>query len=150
MIKLMSDDFTLVLLAWRKRRRNHRLLFGHPARKIRLDWQRRLAVFKPGDIFAYERWDANKFGTQNWSISVLQAGRFGDSLTQTDGVRPGAKMLIHQNGKIACKALLATFDALKIHANLDAIPPEKWHLLSHRLEAQSGRQSILADIGLAR
>ena len=114
----MSDELTLVLMAWRKRRTNHRLLFGKPIKQIRLDWQRSLAAFKPGDIFAYERWNANKYGTQFWSISIVQAGSVGDELTALAGINPGAKLLAQRRGSDACKSFFSVLDAMRRHLSV--------------------------------
>lgn len=142
----MSDEYTLVQLAWRKRRRNHRILFGAPVRQVRLDWQRSFAVFKPGDIFGYERWEANKYGTQHWSISILQAGRRGEDLTVCNGVRPGAIRLLNRSGKDACKALLFLFDQLRLDGPLERLRPIDWQVFSHRIEGGSSPKIVKHDM----
>lgn len=130
MTKLMSDDLTIVYLVWRKRRRNYRILFGNPERFVRLDWQRSLAAFKPGQIFGYERWQANKFGTQHWSIHVLEAGQPGDHISTTAGVKPGAIMLAKREGKSACKGLLNGIDQLRAENVLNDLTATKWRLVN--------------------
>ena len=143
----MSDDFTLVFIAWSKKRRNHRLIFGRPAKHIRLDWQRSLAAFKPGDIFAYERWEANKYGTQHWSINVLQAGAEGEQFLKLPGVKPGAHILARRQGVEACKAFFTIFDTLRTNSVLEAITPSDWHRIGHRLSVDIKPEYILKDMG---
>lgn len=135
----MSDKNTLVMLAWRKRRRNHRLLFGEPQRRIRLDWQRSIAAFQPGDIFGYERWEANKFGTQHWSIYVAQAGQHSNALTVMPGVKPGAVLLTKMWGSDACKRFLKRLDMLRAQSTLSQISATKWRLIGHEMDSSGGR-----------
>lgn len=139
----MSDELTIAYLAWRKRRRNHRILFGDPVRKVRLDWQRSLAVFKPGDIFAYERWEANKYGTQHWSIHVLQAGRCGTRISTVLGIKPGAILLAKSEGKNACKQFLKLLDGVKTSQDLARVRSSKWRLYGNYLNTGRSPVSIL-------
>tara|TARA_R110002110_G_scaffold68080_4_gene184706 strand:- start:7476 stop:7913 length:438 start_codon:yes stop_codon:yes gene_type:complete len=131
----MSDELTLVSLSWRKRRRNHRLLFGTPCREVRLDWRRHLAVFEPGEIFAYERWEAGKYGTIHWSVHVLLASVSRSEISALQGVRPGAIILLSRSGKADCKALLGTFDVLRKRTNLTDIHANDWRQIGNRLAA---------------
>lgn len=142
----MSDELTLVLMAWRKRRTNHRLLFGKPIKQIRLDWQRSLAAFKPGDIFAYERWNANKYGTQFWSISIVQAGSVGDELTALAGINPGAKLLAQRRGSDACKSFFSVLDAMRRHQPLYQYEPAEWQVIGHRMNAGINPKYVLKDL----
>lgn len=129
----MSGDLTLVSLSWRKKRRNHRLLFGVPRGEIRLDWQRNLAVFAPGDLFAYERWEASKYGTTHWSICVLQAGAPGDHLTALQGLKPGAILLAKRSGKRACTILLSEFDRIRKTKPLESVRANDWCQIGNHL-----------------
>ncbi|MBO6690206.1 MAG: DUF2840 domain-containing protein [Henriciella sp.] len=142
----MSDELTIVLMAWRKRRTNHRLLFGKPIKQIRLDWQRSLAVFNPGDIFAYERWEANKFGTQFWSISIAQAGGVGDELIALAGVKPGAKLLAQRRGSDACKSFFSVLDMMREHQPLCRYQPAEWRVIGHRMNAGINPKYVLNDL----
>ena len=80
-------DLIAVLIAYRKSRINHRLRFGSPVNEVRLGWHRKLAVFQPGQIFGYERWRADQYGTQDWRFFVLQAKARGSILTMQKGDR---------------------------------------------------------------
>lgn len=129
----MSDELTLVLLSWRKRRRNYRLLFGEPKRIIRLDWQRRIAAFLPGSIFGYERWEGNKYGTQSWMIYVAQAKPPACSVSTISGIKPGAELLTVQSGKPACKAFLKLMSEAQRCRVLNQFQPSDWRVLGARL-----------------
>ena len=141
--KLMSDELTIAYLAWRKRRRNHRILFGDPVRWIRLDWQRSIAAFEPGQIFGYERWEANKYGTQHWSIYVIQAGEVGEQLSTVMGIKPGAVLLAKREGADACKQFLKLLDGVRNQENIAQISASKWRLYGNYLSTGRSPQSIL-------
>lgn len=102
---------TAIVLSYRKNRKNYRLLFGHPRQEIRRGWHRKLAVFEPGELFAYERWEANSYGTQRWRIIVCRTVENG-SVTRIPGVYPGAKLLLMVNGKTKSKRFLSCLDWL--------------------------------------
>ncbi|WP_339636732.1 DUF2840 domain-containing protein [uncultured Hyphomonas sp.] len=122
----VPSDLTLVSVSWRKNRRNHRVLFGAPRRWIRLDWRRRIAVFQPGDIFAYERWSGDRFGTQSWQVFVLQACTPGSGLQVLPGIKPGAEILVSAHGKPAAKRLLALLDRLECTRKLGHMSEHDW------------------------
>jgi hypothetical protein len=131
----MASELTTVSIAWRKRRRNHRLIFGAPYRWVRLDWRRRLAAFTPGQIFAYERWRANKYGTQSWQIFVVKAGRHKTCVQRIPGVFPGAELLLAAYGSTASKRLLKCFDQLGKTEPLERISEHRWKQISYLKEA---------------
>lgn len=135
----MSDENTLVMLAWRKRRRNYRLLFGDPQRIVSLDWQRSMAAFEPGVIFGYERWLANKYGTQHWSIYIGQTGCPSSALSAIPGVKPGAVLLTRIWGADACKRFLKRLDALREREPIVDISATKWRLIGHEFASERGR-----------
>ncbi|MEO0823988.1 MAG: DUF2840 domain-containing protein, partial [Pseudomonadota bacterium] len=90
-----------------------RLLFGQPARLVRLDWQRRLAVFEPGSVLGYERWQASTFGTVDWQIFIVETRRPGARVDDIAGIRPGAELLAAVHGKPGSKWMLAAVDAIR-------------------------------------
>lgn len=141
----MADDLTLVSIAWRKRRRNHRLLFGTPYRWVRLDWRRRCAAFKPGQIFAYERWRANKYGTQSWQVFVVKTISTTGSGQRIAGVMPGGELLLSAHGAAASKRVLKTFDQLSDVCPIDSISENRWRQIAC---LQSTGLSHLAAISL--
>lgn len=139
----MAHDLTVVSIAWRKRRRNHRLLFGAPLHMVRLDWQRRLAAFRAGDIFAYERWQGGKFGTVEWHIFVLQAGHAGEQVSKVSGIFPGAIVLAQVSGKERCKRFLSLLDELKSQRELSDYSAGKWRQFSLLFEMTHNTTSML-------
>lgn len=136
----MSDELTLALQSWRKRRRNFRVLFGSSYNKIRLDWQRSLVAFEPGEIFGYERWEANKFGTQRWSIHVLKTVPRSTNICLVPGIKPGAEILLAVHGKRDCKAVLGVIDACRKTRELEQLSPVKWRMFGHQILSQDRRK----------
>jgi len=134
---MTAKNCTAVILSYRKNRHNHRLLFGSPEVEIRRGWHRKLAVFSPHRLFAYERWEANQFGTQRWEIFVCRTGIDG-SLTKVQGVIPAAELLLNVQGKTKTKRLLSVLDQLKnSHINLENIADRYWSELHSSFEAGS-------------
>lgn len=105
-------ELTAVIIQYRKNRINNRLLFGEPNLIIRRSWQRKFATFQPEQIFGYERWRGNAYGTQSWEIYVLRASAVGPAVT-VKGVIPGAEILLRVNGKTRAKRFLAWLEALE-------------------------------------
>lgn len=132
---MRSIDLTTASVSWRKKRRNHRILFGEPIRWVRLDWQRKLAVFQPGQIFGYERWRGDKYGTQLWQIFVVRAVPSGQSAERIPGVRPGAETLLSAQGKDRAKRALKLIEQVKIHTDDCALDVERWSMIANRFEA---------------
>lgn len=104
-----QNSYSAVLLHHRKKRINHRLLFGEPSNIVRLDWQRSLAVFQQDQVLGYIRWLGNKYGTQTWTIYVLQTSKTG-TMTGVPGVHPGAEILLEASGKVAVKAVFQVIE----------------------------------------
>lgn len=117
---------TAVLLRHRKNKINDRLLFCVPRFSVRLDWQRALAVFSPGQVFGYVRWRANTYGTQTWQLYILRALGSGP-LTAIPGVHPGADILLKASGASPVKK---AFKAIEQSRNIGLkpvdIPPAYW------------------------
>lgn len=130
----MSDNFTLVMQSWKKRRRNHRVLFGLSEKSVRLDWQRSLVAFKPEQIFGYERWEANKYGTQFWSINVLKSARPDEQICRVRGVNPGAIVLADLRGKANCKRALSIIDSLKARGDIKRLGAAEWRLIGNEIQ----------------
>jgi len=130
---MSAECYTLVIQSYRKNRHNHRLLFGAPVRIVRRGWRRQMAVFKAGQVFGYERWHANHFGTQTWSITVCCVAE-GVLFTRVPGVLPGADVWLHAAGKSRVKRVFAALDAIK-HAGLlsEEVPGRRWRELATSL-----------------
>ena len=141
----MAHELTTVSIAWRKRRRNHRLLFGKPTRWVRLDWRRRLAVFEPGQLFGYERWRANQYGTQEWQIFILKAAKANTRICQIPGVLPGADLLLSAHGTTGSRRLLKVLDHVSETIRLDVLSEMSWRQIACLWNAN---MSEIAHLGL--
>lgn len=126
--------FTAVLIAYRKNRLNHRIIFGEPASTVRLGWRRKLEIFEPGQIFAYERWRANSYGTQDWRFYVLKALSCG-TMTRVPGVTPGGEVLFAMRGSTRTKRALKLLTAIKRDgADPARLSPHEWRGLHNQVE----------------
>ncbi len=113
------------------------LRFGEPARTIRLDRWRRVAVFLPGAMFCRIRWHANDYGTIRWQLMVMQACTLLDDAQRIPGVLPGARLLLHAEGEPAVRAVLAQLDAIEAQNIAPAdVSPAYWRTLGNRLAAR--------------
>lgn len=133
----MTTDamLTTVAVSWRQKHRNHRLVFGAPARWVRLDWRRRLAVFRPGSVLGYERWRRGRFGTVDWQVFVIETGRACEPLAAIPGVKPGARILLAAQGKDRARRFLEELKRLQTPGAVEAIPALKWQVLGARFAA---------------
>ena len=130
-------SLTRVSLAYVEQRIDLYLRFGEPARTIRLDRWRRVAVFLPGAIFCRIRWHANDYGTIRWQLMVMQACTPLDAAQRIPGVLPGARLLLNAEGEPAVRAVLARIDAIEAlaFAAID-VSPAYWRTLGNRLAAR--------------
>lgn len=108
----MSARLTAVHEHYRKKRYNHRVIFGSPMRYVRRGWRSRLAIFEAGQVFGYERWLADKYGTQHW-IMVIGRAVQGGAFATLSGIKPGLDIWVRVTGKTKVKRLLAIIDVLK-------------------------------------
>ena len=128
---------TRVSLAFIEQRIDIYLRFGEPARTIRLDRWRRVAMFLPGAVFCRIRWQANDYGTVRWQLMVMQACTPLDAAQRIPGVLPGARLLLHADGDPAVRAVLAQLDAIEAQGIAPAdVSPAYWHTLGNRLAAR--------------
>jgi len=95
-----------------KKRYNHRVVFGQPLRRVRRGWRSRYAVFAAGQVFGYERWLANQYGTQVWTLTIGKAVQAGHH-TRMPGIKPGAEIWVMAKGKTQVKRLFTALDAIK-------------------------------------
>ncbi|MGR7922187.1 DUF2840 domain-containing protein [Zobellella denitrificans] len=127
---------TRVSLAYIEQRINLYLRFGNPARTVQLDRWRRCAVFLPAAIFCRIRWQANDYGTVRWQLMVLQARTPLDTMQRIPGIRPGARILLHAEGKQKTRAVLAQIDAIEaLGIDPAEVSPAYWRTLGNRLAA---------------
>lgn len=114
---------------------NRYLRFGNALEVIRLDRQRRVAVFVPREVFCRVHWEAGDYGTQRWQLLVLQACTSLDAAQRIEGVSPGALLLLRAEGAGAVRAVLAQVDAIEAHAIAAAsVSPVYWSVLANRLQ----------------
>ncbi|MBR7896938.1 DUF2840 domain-containing protein [Burkholderia multivorans] len=128
---------TRVSLAYIEQRIDVYLRFGEPARIIRLDRWRRVAVFLPSAMFCRIHWQANDYGTIRWQLMVMQACTPLDAAQRIPGVLPGARLLLHAEGEPAVRAVLAQLDAIEARGIAPAdVSPAYWRTLGNRLAAR--------------
>jgi hypothetical protein len=108
----VSSRLTALHEHYRKKRYNHRVVFGQPVRRVRRGWRSRYAVFATGQVFGYERWFANQYGTQAWTFTVGKAVQSGH-YTRMPGIKPGAEIWVMAKGKTQVKRLFTALDAMK-------------------------------------
>jgi len=129
---------TRVSLAYIEQRIDIYLRFGEPARTVRLDRWRRVAVFLPGAMFCRIRWQSNDYGTVRWQLMVMQACTPLDAAQRIPGVLlPGARLLLHAEGEPAVRAVLGQIDAIEaLGIAPTAVSPAYWCMLGNRLAAR--------------
>lgn len=128
---------TRVSLVTIEPRINLYLRFGEPARIVRLDRWRRVAVFPPGAMLCRIRWHANDYGTIRWQLMVMQACTPLDAAQRIPGVLPGARLLLHAEGEPAVRAVLAQLDTIEaLSIAPSAVSPAYWRTLANRLAAR--------------
>ena len=137
---------TRVSLAYIEQRIDIYLRFGEPARIVRLDRWRRVAMFLPGATFCRIRWHANDYGTIRWQLMVMQAATPLDDMQRIPGVRPGARLLLHAEGENAVRAVLERIDGIEGQgiAAID-VSPAYWRTLGNRLAARLALPEYTAE-----
>ena len=132
-----TTPLTRVSLAYIEQRIDIYLRFGEPARTVRLDRWRRVAMFLPGSVFCRIRWHANDYGTVRWQLMVMQACTPLDAAQRIPGVQPAARLLLHAEGEDQVRAVLERIDATEA---LGIAPvgasPAYWRTLANRLAAR--------------
>lgn len=131
-----SVPLTRVSLAYIEHRFKLYLRFGEPARTVRLDRWRRVAVFLPNVVFCRIRWQANDYGTVRWQLMVMQACTPLDAMQRIPGVQPGALLLLHAEGDHKVHVVLERIDAIEALGIAPAsASPAYWRTLANRLAA---------------
>jgi hypothetical protein len=132
----ISTPLTRVSLAYIEHRFKLYLRFGEPARTLRLDRWRSLAVFMPNAVFCRIRWQANDYGTVRWQLMVMQACTPLDAAQRIPGVQPGARCCCTPKVSNRC-ALLERIDAIEaLGIAPAAASPAYWRTLANRLAAR--------------
>ena len=132
-----TASLTRVSLAYIEQRIDIYLRFGEPARTVRLDRWRRVAMFLPDAVFCRIRWHANDYGTVRWQLMVMQACTPLDAAQRIPGVLPGARLLLHAEGEPAVRAVLAQLDVIEAQGIAPAdVSPAYWRTLGNRLASR--------------
>ena len=132
-----STPLTRVALAYVEHRIKLYLRFGEPARTLRLDRWRSVAVFIPTAVFCRIRWQSNDYGTIRWQLMVMQACTPLDDAQRIPGVQPGARLLLHAEGDNQVRAVLERIDAIEALGIAPvAVSPAYWRTLANRLAAR--------------
>jgi hypothetical protein len=127
-------NHTVVQLHFVKGVINHRLRFGKPINKTKLDKYRSIAVMPTGSLFGYIRWQANEYGTIDWRVYVLKAQESG-YISEVIGITPAVKVLVSVQGKAAVKRCLEALDALEMQSggSLESVPESYWSVFNNAL-----------------
>ena len=132
-----STPLTRVSLAFLEHRFKLYLRFGEPARTLRIDRWRSLAVFMPNAMFCRIRWQSTDYGTVRWQLMVMQACTPLDAAQRIPGVQPGARLLLHTEGENQVRAVLERIDAIEaLGIAPSAASPAYWRTLANRLAAR--------------
>ncbi|EMV9863035.1 TPA: DUF2840 domain-containing protein [Stenotrophomonas maltophilia] len=132
-----STPLTRVALAYVDQRIDIYLRFGEPARIVRHDRWRRVAVFLPGAVFCRIRWQSNDYGTVRWQLMVMQACTRLDGAQRITGVQPGARLLLHTERDKTVRAVLERIDAIEALGIAPvSVSPAYWRTLANRLAAR--------------
>ena len=132
-----STPLTRVSLAFLEHRFKLYLRFGEPARTLRLDRWRSVAIFLPNAMFCRIRWQSNDYGTIRWQLMVMQACTPLDAAQRIPGVQPGARLLLHAEGENQVRAVLERIDAIEALGIAPVgVSPAYWRTLANRLAAR--------------
>lgn len=132
-----SPPLTRVSLAYVEHRFKLYLRFGEPARTLRLDRWRSVAMFLPNAMLCRIRWQSNDFGTVRWQLMVMQACTPLDAAQRIPGVQPGARLLLHAEGDRSVRAVLERIDAIEVLGIAPVgVSPAYWRTLANRLAAR--------------
>ena len=132
-----ATPLTHVSLAFLASRFKLYLRFGEPARMLRLDRWRSVAMFLPSAMFCRIRWQSNDYGTIRWQLMVMQACTPLDAAQRIPGVQPGACLLLHAEGENQVRAVLERIDVIEaLGIAPAAASPAYWRTLGNRLAAR--------------
>lgn len=121
---------------------NYRLLFGHPVKTVEKAFiygqiTKKVAFFKPGDIFALDLWERNEYWIKNWAVYVLQAIKPGQIATCVPQVKPAAKVLLEARGKSQAQLALKLLSEIERRTDPTTLCPTRFLLTDFRVKALS-------------
>ena len=132
----MSEHLTRVEIAFYPEHLNHWLRFGAPDEQHDLDRRRSLALFRPGRVFGYVRWQANEYGTQDWRFPIVKTAEPSLFLSRIEGVHPGGEVLLLATGNEKVKRALLQIDALEATGFEPAdVSPDYYRHVHNRIAA---------------
>lgn len=138
---MASSHLTRFAESFIEDRQNHYLRFGSPVRTEQPEG-RKVHVFAPGARFGAVYWSRNKYGTQEWAVTILRACAADQPLERVPNVAPGAEILLHAygRGKAATDTLGPAQRALKMldeieaaGAALDLVSEDYWRSSNYRI-----------------
>ncbi|HGW5374928.1 TPA: DUF2840 domain-containing protein [Pseudomonas aeruginosa] len=110
------------------------LRFGQPARTLRLDRWRSVAIFLPGTVFCRVRYQLGSEAVR-YELVIAQAATPCDALARIPGVRPGARLLLHVAGHTAVTTVLAHLNAIEADGmSLTSMSPAYWRTLGRQMQ----------------
>ena len=135
-----NSAFTRVELIYEEGVRNYRLLFGKPLRIINKETiygvrTKKIAFFKPGDIFALDLWECGYYGTNSWAVYVLQAAAIGETAHPVPQVFPAAKILLEACGKSQAQKAIRELREIQDRVDPTTLPPARFLLTDFRIKA---------------
>ena len=119
---------------------NYRLLFGRPLKVIEKEFtygrrSRKVAYFRPGDVFAVDLWRRNAYGTSEWAVYVLQAAAPRETALPIPQVKPAAKVLLEAVGKERARKALNLLKEIQARTDPALLPPNRFLLTDFRLKS---------------
>lgn len=136
MSPLPPRGLTRVTVLFLADRVNDRVRFGTPAASRIIDRRCRIDLFEPGAVFGYVQWRADRYGTEQWRLWVLQAAAPGERAETVPGVAPAAHIWLSAGGVARVIRALALIDAIEAEAlDPDSLPESYWRTAHNRIAA---------------
>ena len=127
----MSNNLTRVELFYLEGHINYWLRFGDYSFEKNIDRRRAFVWFKPGQTFCYIRWWSNDYGTQGWTLAILQAPKQGENCMQYyPGISLGVEILLWVKGGTFVKRVLEMIDGIERQSfDLSGVLPDYYRYL---------------------
>lgn len=127
---------TEVELTWIAGRTEQWIRFGRVAAERIVSRRTRIAMFRPGTLFAFVRWTSNDFGTIHSNIAIAAAAALDEPYATLPFVRPGAEILARIDGWPKVQKVLEAIDAVEA-VGIDACDaaPDHWRHVGSRIAA---------------
>lgn len=130
----MTSACTRVSVVFVPDRVNRWLRFADVAAVTQITPYRREVDVRAGSLFCQVYWQANRYGTTRWQLTVMQAAKPGQYILPVTGIRPGVIPLLRVSGHAKVQRVLALIDAI------EALPvqpyessPAFWQVVHNRL-----------------